>query len=595
MKRAGIWIFLIIGIFFVTPVHAKITIQDDIDIRILYDGSGSMYPGYQLPGKGGTSKSRSGVGFFHEYPEFRKWFKEVIASQSQLNGKNVSLSVFIENELVEILPPTPREQITLQTITDAFEKLRKPDKKFRWGQTTYLTENLENFVMDFEGVVWLVTDNIIETNEKEHDYNDILSFFQSLKQRDDYYAVHLFKYPFEDMEKKQKANLAIYGILVSPEKIEPAVVEYYDIKFKRLKKLFPGQEYLKLKDLSVNPLELEAPLSVEIIQKKGSLFTFKERQTIQLKLDGKIQSNLTQHTVTSADYRIAVSGPFVPDAKSKKDYGVIGISSGKFKEITGSLAIPIPPLKTQQLKKIIPSKEPITIDLQKGIVSFVKSAFGMRVKYTGKVRFSLYNVKVKLDRGRIAGIYGIDKASSVFDFQDVNEINVRPRLVEKSFYLETGSLKGLILLLLLVLVLVPIGLMVWFLLQKSQCRVRVDQDTKIIPFMRFGSHSVAHEGKPVGTIKRGFGNDYTFNPVRGPGLTVNQQEPGNYDVTLRGKSFALTIEPVGGGTVKTGSGSSPGPGSRPPDSGRPGPSVGPKTKPPGADRGKEDRFKPRGP
>ena len=589
MKKQGMLLVLLwCSLFLIsTNADAKITQTDYLDIRILYDNSGSMHPGYRL--EGGTRRSQLGVGFFHEYPEFREWLNKLIFSQGELNGKTVSLTVFTEHELTEILPPTSREDINHEKIVEAFETLKRGEQ-FRYGMHTYLKENLEKFVSGFEGVVWLITDNIIE-REGTDSHEDILSFFRILRDKYEYKSVHLYKYPFEDVEQGQDSNLAIYGILVSPDVVDTAVIEHFDRKFVSLKELFAGHEHLKLKDLSVNPLELDGDIKVDILESKGGLFL--ESQKVRLRLDGEIRSNLTQHTVRCdeeecAKYKIEVQGPFTPDPKARKEFGVRGIPSSRFMKVERSLSGPISPAGSQQVTKIISSKKPITISMKRsGIVAFIKSAFGMRVRYNGNVRFSLYDIKLKLERSYLAGIFGIDQASSVFDIQDIKEITVKPRLVRQKFYLETGSSKGIFLLILLLLLLLPLGFLVWFLLQKQQCRIKVDQKSSVIPFRPFGSHSVTDDGKILGTVRRGFGKDYTFSPMTGvAGLTVKPRaESGKYDITMQNKSIILLIEPLGRGTVKTGgsqtgptAGSGPRPGSGPvprPGAGPGSPSPGP--------------------
>lgn len=543
---------IILGAFLLfftyTAAQAKITLQSHLEVRILYDGSGSMYPGYRI-GPGHTPKSRSNVGFFHDYPDFLHKLTQLIALQTRFNGNQVSMTVFIEDQLRQILPPTHPDQINQQLIVNAFDQL----KKMKWGQHTYLTENLKQFVNGFEGVVWLVTDNIIDTSDNTPDSRDIYNFFLSLRDNPHFHAVHLFKYPFKDLEKNADSNLAVYGILVSPDTIAPVVVEYFDDKFAGVKELFPGQEHLKLQDLSINPIELEAPIIVELINSKRDGW-FRERQKVRLILDGRIRSNLTHHTIKKgARYRIAVQGPFTPDKASRQEFGVEPIASNRFEAIEGRLQIPIPPLRTQKLKKIITSKEPITIDLAPGFISFIKSAFGMRVKYTGNVSFALYDLNVKLERDRLAGIYGIDEAAKVFDIQDVKTIHVEPRKVPKVFYLQTGSGKALFVVLLALLLLAVVGFLVWVLVQTSQCRIKIDQNSKTVAFRRFGTHVISHEGAIIGTVKRGFGKEYRLAPSRGVAhLTISQNEkdPGKFQVNLKGKSFIILIEPVDGGLVK---------------------------------------------
>jgi hypothetical protein len=536
------WLFL-----FSADCHAKITGVKDMQVRILYDNSGSMYPGYRLEGQ---KKSRLGARFFYEYPEFRECLAEMISSQRQFDAKHVSITVFTEHELTEILPPTRPDQIDQAAIAGAFEKLKDPSGRFRWGQYTYLTENLEKFIRGFEGVVWLITDNIIDTREGTPDNQDILNFFRILNEKPEYHAVHLFKYPFADSSKDLNSNLAIYGMLVSPGPVATETAAFFDPKFVRLKSLFPGNEHLKLKDLSVNPIELETPIDVEILEKKVGLFS--ENQKVRFSLKGLIRSNLTQHTITSGDYRIAVEGPFIPDQKAVKEFGVKPIRSSEFKEIRDQIKKTISPRGVRQIEKSISSSIPVSLSIQRGIVPFIRSAFGMKAVYKGKARFSLYNVKVKLERGYLAGIYGIDQASSVFDFQDVKEIDVKSRTVPLEFTLTTGSAKGIFLLFILLAILALFGVLLWLLFQRERCRIRADQASNIVAFSRFGSHHLVHSGRLIGIIRRGFGKVYTFHPSRmTAGLEVTPRtDEGFYDVKLKAENFLVSIEPLNGGTVK---------------------------------------------
>ncbi len=547
--------FLICGLFFFsTDTRAKITRGSDLDIRILYDNSGSMFPGYRL--EGGVGKSQSGALFFHEYPEFRGWLKNLISSQGQINGKRISITAFTEHELKEILPPTFREDVDGEKILQAFENLKKTDGKFRWGNYTYLTENLEKFIQGFEGVVWLITDNIIE-REGTDSYQDIEKFFTILRDRYEYKSVHLYKYPFEDVGRGQESNLAIYAILLSPHEIDTSVLEYFDEKFDGLAELFTEEEHLKLKDLAVRTSGWEGKIKVDVEGKKGNLI-FHERAEVKLKFEGGVRSYLTHHTIDSgARYRMSVEGPFIPDPKAKKEFGVKAIPSSKFMEIEGTLVSPIAPRGYRNLEKIIKSKEPITIPFRRsGIISFIKSARGVKVEYRGKIRFSLYNVKITLERSRLAGIFGIDQACSVFDIQDVRVIRPEPRTVKQRFSLETGSGRGIFLLILLLLLLLPLGFLIWYFLQKKPCRIRVDQKRDTISFSPLGTHPVRCEGRVVGVVKRGLGKDFTFSPIQGfADITVTPgSQTGKYNATVQNRTFAVSIEPLMGGTVNTGGG-----------------------------------------
>lgn len=269
--------------------------QSPIDVRILYDNSGSMYPGYRL--EGGARRNRAKVAFFYEYPEFREWLSRLVKEQSKFNADTVSLSVFTESEITQILPSSNSYIDTgTKDIANAFESLRGPNGMYVWGKYTSLTENLEAITKDFNGVLWLITDNIIVTREVKPDTQDILNFFKALNHNSKYRSVHLYKYPFRDVEKGQKSNLAIYGILVSSKEVDQKAISYFDENFIQMKQLFPSHEHLKLKDLSINPVSLEAPARVEIISASESLL--EENQVLRIHVRGKIQSNLTQSDTT---------------------------------------------------------------------------------------------------------------------------------------------------------------------------------------------------------------------------------------------------------------------------------------------------------
>ncbi len=551
----SVWLCCI-AVLFSADSNAEISIDKELDIRILYDNSGSMYPGYRLEEEGTHKKTRLGVDFYHEYPEFREWLAALISSQGQLNGKDISITAFTDRQLNQILPPAPIEEVNHDTIINAFSKL------VRYGMITELTQNLENFIRGFEGIVWLITDNIIDTKSGSHDYEDIVNFFRILRDKGEYKSVHLYKYPFRDESKNQDSNLAIYGILLSPEEIDDSVLEYFDDKFFQLEYLFPGNEHLKLKDLSVNPLIFEGKIDAELLKSEKN--TFIQSQKVRFHLQGRIRSNLTQHTVTGGEYRIGIQGPFYPaDPKAEKEYGVVPIPSDVFNETTDSISEPIQPNGVRELEeKIICSETPINISVQPGIVSYIKSAFGINIKYEGQARFSLYNITLHFERSYLAGIYGIDQTSSVFNFQDITNLSARPRTVKLDFTLDTGNAKGFVLLFVLLVLLALFGFLIWFFfLQKEQCRIKTDLKTDTISFRRLGSYHIVYDGKLIGTVARGFGKNFVFAQSRPTAtLRINPlgTEGGKYNITLRDKNFMLTIEPLGSGRVTT-AGAAPGP------------------------------------
>ena len=86
------------------PVHTvvgdvQLTIGEPLRVRILYDNSGSMHPGYTAPGTPGRkTKSELGVRSFHEYPEFQQWLGDFVARQTILDGAAVGMWTFTSQE-----------------------------------------------------------------------------------------------------------------------------------------------------------------------------------------------------------------------------------------------------------------------------------------------------------------------------------------------------------------------------------------------------------------------------------------------------------------------------------------------------------------
>ncbi|MCP4107907.1 MAG: hypothetical protein GY749_20575 [Desulfobacteraceae bacterium] len=438
-------------LFYPAHVGAEIT-KTDIEVRILYDNSGSMYPGYRISG---LKRHQLGVQHFHRYPTFRESIKKFILYQRRLNATSVSVYAFTDLQLDEIHPETDPDSINAD---EAFSLLPKQ------GQRTHFTENLVNLTEDFEGLVWLVTDNVIDPREGNPDNQDVLKFFRHLNESEKYRSVHIYNYRFSDDEKNQYSNIAFYALLVSSESIDTSVIEYYDRKLMNFRDVFPDG-HLKLKDLRINPLELDSmSLRIIIYEKNNSLFD--ESKIVKFILEGAIQSRLTQHTVTEANYDIRIISNFEPT--NYPTSSVDTISSSHFEVVAGPLDSPIEPESAYPLQREISSDVPINI-APKDISTFIKAAFGVRVNYQGIIRLSVFDIKVNLQRERLEGIYGIDQASHVFDFQDVKTIDqIKPYTGLISFQLETASKRGIALLILLVLVVIPIIIVSWLVLQPQK-------------------------------------------------------------------------------------------------------------------------------
>ena len=529
-------------LLFTGSAEAEISRSEPLEIRILLDNSGSMFPGY-LPDSG-QRRSQLGVRFFREYPEFRSWLNDFVQRQALLGGNNVSLAAFTSGEafrpgqdVQEVQPPVPLAQ---------FDANAALDRVTGFGRQTFLAESLDEYTEGFEGLLWLITDNIVETGRGTAD-EGVVRFFQSLRDRSKYRSVHLFKLPFEDPDRDYSSDLAIYGILVSPEEVPDAAHFDGELRneFRRARRpgtaqqLFPGQEHLKLKDLSVDALELQIPqLEVEI-QSLRDLFR-------ELKMPAKIRTKLTQHSVIRGRYTLTVVRDFQADEPERSEFRIQPIKAGSFTAFTGRIEQPIPPIGLHHFQAEISSKGSLSLS-PSGFWAWVKVAtFGVRSEFRSRARMTFSGIVVRLERERMAGIFGVDAASDVFDFQDIQDIVVKPAVTPVSFVLETGASRGLVLLFVLLVLVLPLVYAAWFLLKPANYRVTVGNNPPtVVGLRRLGRHRIHSPPHHIASLVRNFGGRHQVVPgdedteLRPASAT----RPGAYSVSIPGgKSWSLRIE-----------------------------------------------------
>ena len=543
-KRILCIVFVITTVVFSPAVFpAQVEIGTETAVKVLYDFSGSMYPGYPH-----TPRHISGVDYFHRYERFRTWFRGFISAQTRFNAGKVSLSIFRSlrsfqpGDIKETHPPVPVREFN---VSKAFSQSKPPGVDY-----TYLAESLDHFTgNNFAGIVWLITDNRVETGGA-HTTRD---FFIGLRDKPKYRSVHIYKLPFEDQARNQRSDLAVYGILVSPEPIADQTAQWYDERFFEFENIFGERLHLKLKDLSVNPINIDIePVEINIAayQKK-----FSEGKIVNIPMKGKIRSNLTQHTITKGTLKIEMTGDFIPDAKARKDYGVENVSCKLFREVEINLPEDIPPKGTKELNQFyIKSKKKVPLSFS-GIGNSIKAAAGgLRVKYTGKGRVSSDRIQVALKQegwDRINGIYSSGEIGPVFGAQsEVEEIQAKPADFEISFLLKNRNIWGLILLLAVLLLLVPLVLLGIFLTRREKYRIHHEQNEETIELMRLSSRGIRCGNFHLGVLKRGLGNRDTLTPNRArAGLSVSPgKQKGEFAVSIdtkdEKKSFKLTIEPL---------------------------------------------------
>jgi hypothetical protein len=524
---------------------AALTPDTPLAVRILYDNSGSMYPGYRPPGTPDRrTREQLGVHFFHQSPDFPRWLEDFVERQSAVGGDTVSMWTFTSNgpftpaDIHEVHPVVPLSDFDAQTAIANFPA--------RAGNNTYLTETLTTFRNDFTGLVWLITDNIVETTAGQSDAG-VQRFFETLAQSENLRSVHLYKHSFE--ENGQTSALAVYGILVSAAAVPDDTLAHYDRKFGEL---FAGREHLKLKNLSIEPLTLHADLQLVLSDRDKGMF--QEGHGVQLELDGEIVSHLTQHTVTAGRYELAIASPFVAEPRAQRDLGAQPLAPALFDPASGDIESAIPPNGTRRIHALLASNQPVSFT-PRGLADWLRLAWsGAAVRYTGAVRMSLADVNVRLQRQQMAGIFGIEQASSIFSFQDVTSLKgIKPSIVPVTFALRTGSSRTAILLAILA-VLAAIAITAALILSRKQTfRITVANTETITALRRLGTHDVLYEGKLLGRLSRGLWSGYDFHAATGnPAFTVVPASDGEtWDVKFSGASSRrLSIKAEGGGTLK---------------------------------------------
>jgi hypothetical protein len=524
--------------------------------RILYDNSGSMYPGYAPPGRPGTPRSVSGSRLVHQYPEFQDWLSDFVVRQSLLNAGTASMwaltshGEFAPGDLKEIHPEVPLAQFdTARAIQGIPEQ---------WGETTYLAEGLSRVSQGFEGLVWLITDSIVDTGSGEPNA-DVERFFVALRDEPRYRSVHLYKLPFRDRVNGQRSNLAVYGVLVSDAAVPSDVLARYDGRFRSDFRganrrrgnppppLFEGREHLKLKDLAIASLELKTDPSLRaMLENPEGLF--KEGRPVQLGLDGRIQSYLTQHSVTGGRYTVKLLGDLEPEEWARRDLGARPLPGALFESASDEIQQVIPPNGAREIRATLRSTEPVALSYR-GLGAWLRLAFaGAVVQYSGTAELSFEDVEVRLDRGKLQGVFGVDAASRVFDVQEVRRLQPLPSRAPVRFALRTGSQRTALLLLAVFLAAGLLGFCAVLFARRAWYRIRITgTPDRTVSLRRLASHQVQHEGQVLGRLSRRLlgGHDFAPNQLSAALTITPTRQPDTYDVRFRdGRGVQLAIEPL---------------------------------------------------
>lgn len=521
----------------------EISIADGINVKILYDYSGSMYPGYP-----DHRRHEINARYFHQYPHFRQWLTGFVRTQARFNARRLSMSVFRsqsrgfrEGDIKQVHAPVDIDQFD---VNHAFSYQRPGGLDY-----TFLSESLDHFTSgNFEGLVWLISDNRVETGGGA----STRDFFTALRDTDKYRSIHIYKLPFEDSSINRSADIAIYGILVSPSPLPASVSSWYDQRFAEFRSDFQGQQHLKLKDLSVEPIRIKIePIEVDIASAKKK---FTEGGIIKMLLSGTVKSNLTQHTITGGTLNISIGGDFIPDEAAVKKYKVKKIPGQHFRQIHLNIEKEIPPMGESQLPRFyLKSKKKVTLSIS-GLGNLIKAATsGVRVRYAGAGVVSSKQLDVALKqegRNRITGIYSSTDIGPIFGSQStIKQIAANPSRFDIAFTLKTGGIRGVILLLILLAALVPFAILAFVLNKKESYHIKKDGKEETAFLRRLGSYYINEEGTRIGVLTRGMGNIDSFTPNTDlASLTVSETgNPGEYNVTMtlqnQPRTFRLVISP----------------------------------------------------
>ncbi len=593
---------IVFALMMAFPLTAELRSGESLEVKILLDNSGSMYPGYQPPGADGPTLAEAGGRYFFQYPALASWLDDFVAAQSVFGGDQVSMSVLTSSEsfrfadVGRIHPPSPLGEFDFERVSS-----RIPHS----GRHTFLAEGLRAATRRFEGLIWLITDNIVEDRQGEPDQG-VRRFFEEVHGEDRYRAVHLYKLPFASLVSGSSGTLAVYGILVSPNAVEGVSETFFDTKFRQdflLARrqgmggpLFQEPVHWKLKNLENDILRLDVQtLSVQISQRQQSLF--RHRQRVELNLDGRVTNLLTQHRIVSGSIRIVPVSPFRPTGKSGKDYGLKSIPSEEFEGTSKALSA-ISPRQSTGLKAQLRSKKPIPLETEGLGAWFASASKGLTVTYSGRVRAEGTGLKAEFDRSQMAGIFGAEAAPEIFQIEEHLNIPAAPsNPVAVSFQLTSGYGRQLLFVLLMLGLLSLLGLLVFVFGKRARYQIRLAGEENFVDLRRLQSRYCDYQGQRLGTLGRPLLGAATFLPNRASAAVRVEaaSTAGRFNVTVRdGVSTSLEIQEVGGDPVAEGQESRasrgrPGrPGGGRPTAGRPGsgrPGGRPSSASPGAPRG----------
>jgi hypothetical protein len=564
---------------------------------VLYDASRSMYPGYN-PGEHPNPRPP----YFHERTEFVQWLFGFMASQAEKFGArrieldafynvgqqpNIRIDSLLQTESLEELHALAGPAGGSQRGRAIFESIGRAHADQAVGQRTYLLEALKQVQGNWDGIIWLITDNVVEEAGRDSpEAADVDGFFYHLRDEPRYCSVHVFSYPY-NMDGRA-GTLAVYGIIVSSERPEQSVHESLDSRFFDMVNAFPRGKHLKLRDLNVSPLEFSPVCTVRLFTDES--FFSNEGHRLDIDHTAAITSNLTQHSLVSGAYSV-FTGEFQPVGNQAAAYGVQPLPAEVLGESRGDLPV-LPPEGSVSINGTLEGRQKLHLRGM-GFLSKLKWALsGEPIRYEGDIHIQLTNLKLNFEPQRLDEIYGMSRAPAIFGINSgIAGLSDQQVARHITISVTPPYIMGWLILMVLLFLLALVGSAIWFFFRSSNYRISKAGDSTVVSLRPLGNYSVRHEGLLLGILRRRMSKDFIFVPNNGPGLQVEaQNDPGSWRAVLSAsgedkKVLLLKIEGLNGGKPCkfTGGGVSSGSGAtNSPPSGGVGPRPAPpKAKPPG--------------
>lgn len=536
-------------------------------VMVLYDASRSMYPGYSI-----DEPANPRIPYFHERIEFLEWLLNFMASQGDKFGaRGIELDAFYNvgqqpNVRIEMLHRFDSAE-ELRSLTSSREGVERSKGFFSAvakaygnpavGQRTYLLEALSQVSSGFDGIVWLITDNIVDEGRRVEgrdnlDVTDLNGLFFHLRDDPRYRSVHVFSYPYR-MDGRT-GTLAVYGLLVSSDEPEESVLESLDSRFFDMGDAFPGGKHLKLRDLNISPLIYSPVFTVHLMNDES--FFGSEGHRLDIDHAATIKSNLTQHSVVSGVYTVFAGELRPTDEEAVAAYSLEPLPSGLLGESQGELPV-LAPLGSVTIAGTLSGREAVHL---KGmsLLSRLKWAMaGEPIKYEGDIHVQFRRLGLNVEPQRLDEVYGMSRAPAVFGIHSgITSLADQQATRHIVIFVSPPSALGWILLVPLLVALAGVGFLSWLLLRSSNYRVTKSGDATIVPLRPFGVYAVRHDDLPIGRLRRGLSKDFTFVAAREAGLQVEElAEPGSYRAVLppsgeEKKVVSLKIESLDGGKAR---------------------------------------------